>query len=66
MTFSPIDVTCHMYVLHERVNWAKRLLERRSSLNEIALSLGFGSQSYFTQVFRKTTGTTPKRYQREH
>jgi AraC family transcriptional regulator len=61
-----LGVTPHTYVLRERVIRAKWLLmKRHDSISEIALSLGFGSQSYFTQVFRKVTGTTPKRYQRE-
>jgi AraC-like DNA-binding protein len=62
-----LGVTPHAYVLQARVDRAKRLLASPlSSISEVALSLGFGSQSYFTQVFRQVTGTTPKHYQREH
>ena len=32
------------------------------SIAEVALSCGFQSPSYFTYVFRKTTGLTPKEY----
>lgn len=61
---STFGVSPHQYVMRER---AKRLLvERKTPISEIALSLGFGNQSSFTQTFRRTTGTTPKRYQREH
>jgi AraC family transcriptional regulator len=57
----------HHYVICERVNESQRLLAtRRMSVIEIAMSLGFATQSHFTEVFRKATGTTPKHYQQEH
>lgn len=60
-------VSPHQYVIRERVRRAKWLLvERKTPISEIALSLGFGNQSYFTQIFRRTTGITPRRYRREH
>ena len=33
---------------------------------EIATILCFPNQSYFTNVFRKKTGMTPKKYQQKH
>jgi AraC family transcriptional regulator len=42
------------------------LLDRRRSINEVALSCGFSSQSHFTRVFREHTGTTPWAYRRLH
>jgi AraC-like DNA-binding protein len=30
---------------------------------ELAMALGFSSQSHFTQVFRRFVGATPRRYQ---
>lgn len=60
-------VSPHRYVMRERVQRAKWLLaEQKTPISEIALSLGFGNQSYFTQIFHRTTGITPRRYQREH
>jgi AraC-like DNA-binding protein len=35
------------------------------SVAEVALTLGFASQSHFTASFHRATGTTPKRYQQE-
>lgn len=35
------------------------------SLSEIALTLGFSSQSHFTQAFRRQTGLTPGAYRRQ-
>jgi AraC family transcriptional regulator len=59
-----LGVSPHHYVLHERIHEAQRLLAAgRMSICEVAISLGFSDQSHFSQVFRKMTGTTPKRYQ---
>jgi AraC family transcriptional regulator len=60
-----IGVAPHQWVVRTRVREARRLLRVRSmSVAEVALSLGFSNQSHFTAVFRRLTGTTPKRYQR--
>src|SRR5436190_1278980 len=51
------------YVQARRVSRAKKLLaNRRVSLAEIALAVGFCSQSHFTNVFRQATGLTPREY----
>lgn len=56
--FSP-----HHYVTLARIEWAKRRLqERKLSLAEISMTLGFSGQSHFTTVFHKVTGDTPKTY----
>jgi AraC family transcriptional regulator len=63
MTFG---VPPHRYVITERVNEAKALLAtKRLAIVEIAETLGFADQSHLTNVFRKVTGLSPKRYQRE-
>jgi AraC family transcriptional regulator len=60
-----IGVTPHQYVLRERIAESQILLNsRHMSIAEIALSLGFASQSHFSDVFRKMTGRTPKDAQR--
>ncbi len=51
------------YVNKVRVDESKRLLsDTRISILDIALDVGFESQSYFTKVFKKFTGMTPKQY----
>lgn len=53
----------HRYVLRQRVDTAKRLLEdEQASLAEISYVLGFPNQAHFTNTFRKIVGTTPKQY----
>lgn len=51
------------YVTRCRIQSAKRML-RYTALPTSAISarLGFASQSYFCNVFRRETGTTPRRY----
>ena len=52
--------TPHRWVQQRRINEAIRQLKvTPRSIADIALSLGFASQSHFTQVFRQLTGTTP-------
>lgn len=51
------------YVQARRVKRAKQLLaNRKTSLAEIALTVGFCSQSHFTNVFRHATGLTPRQF----
>jgi AraC family transcriptional regulator len=53
----------HRYVLGERIREARRWLERRRPISEVALELGFASQSHFTECFHRVTGVTPRQYQ---
>ncbi len=53
----------HRYVTDRRVQAAKdKLALNHSSLVEIALDTGFGTQANFIRVFRKATGLTPGQY----
>ncbi|HEY0793815.1 MAG TPA: AraC family transcriptional regulator [Chthoniobacterales bacterium] len=57
--------TPYQYVSRRRLEQAMRLLSnRRLGLAEIALRLGFASQSHFTAVFRRATALTPSAYRR--
>lgn len=59
---SPIE-----YQSQKRISKAKELLTNTDhKMDEIANNLGFNSQSYFNQVFKKKTGLTPSQYRREH
>ncbi|QDL06899.1 AraC family transcriptional regulator [Brasilonema octagenarum UFV-E1] len=56
--FSP-----HQYLIDCRIKRAKQLLrEQKLSIVEICQQVGYQSQSYFTKVFRKHTGITPKKF----
>jgi AraC family transcriptional regulator len=54
-----LDMTPHNFVLSRRIRRAEALLESDVSLSEIALAVGFASQSHFTEAFRRRTGRTP-------
>ncbi|MGJ5078974.1 helix-turn-helix domain-containing protein [Bradyrhizobium sp. HKCCYLS3013] len=57
--------TPHRFVVEQRVLAARRLLSTSDlPIVEIALSLGFSSQSHFGAVFRAVTGESPARYRR--
>ena len=56
--------TISNYIRDKKIETAKNMiLYSDFSPSEIASILAFPSQSYFTEVFRKTTGVTPRKYQ---
>jgi len=51
------------YLTKVRVEEAKRLLKYTDyPLLDIAIAVGYDSQSYFTQIFKKETGLSPNKY----
>lgn len=55
----------HRYLTERRIERAKELLlDEEKTISEVALEVGFNSQSHFTGSFRAATGTTPLRYRR--
>src|SRR5262245_35396740 len=55
----------HRYLTGRRVERAKSLLaQRKLSVTEIGLDVGFGETSSFTSAFRKVAGETPTDYRR--
>jgi AraC family transcriptional regulator len=56
-------VTPYQFVMRERVEEAKTMLvESKLSSSQIALTIGFSSQSHFVKVFRRFAGVSPKQY----
>lgn len=50
-----------------RVDRAAELLARTDKdLGQVAMAVGFADQSYFTKVFKRHTGSTPRLYRRRH
>lgn len=59
---SPIN-----YVINKRIQEAKNLLSTTGySIRDIASIVGFSSSSYFSQMFKKVTGVSPKNYRLEN
>lgn len=56
-------LTFNEYLNRVRINKAKELLRNRDlRLTDISLMVGYEDQSYFTKVFKRLTGTLPRRY----
>jgi AraC family transcriptional regulator len=51
----------HQYVIQQRVEQAKVMLSKTDlAIADIALQVGFSSQSHLTQQFKRLTGVTPR------
>jgi AraC family transcriptional regulator len=56
-----IGIAPHQYVIQQRVERAKMMLSKTDlAITDIALQVGFSSQSHLTQQFKRLTGMTPK------
>ncbi|MBD2099770.1 AraC family transcriptional regulator [Leptolyngbya sp. FACHB-261] len=54
-------ISPHQYVIQQRVKRAKAMLMKTDlTIADIALQVGFSSQSHLTQQFKRLTGMTPK------
>jgi AraC-like DNA-binding protein len=51
------------FVIRRRIEAAQTLLaEQQAPIGEVAVAVGFRSQSHFTNSFRRVTGVTPSRF----
>ena len=56
-----LKVSPQQYVIQQRVERAKLMLSKTDlAIADIALQVGFSSQSHLTQQFKRLTGMTPK------
>jgi AraC family transcriptional regulator len=56
-----IGTSPHQYVIQQRVEKAKEMLSKTDlAIADIALQVGFSSQSHLTQQLKRVTGMTPK------
>jgi AraC-like DNA-binding protein len=61
------QITISEYILREKVKLAKNLLiYSEYTIENIALYLGFSSQSHFGKVFKKYSGLTPNTYRQRN
>lgn len=61
MGFPPIE-----YLLRIRLREAKLLLAKGARVKEVAQTVGFHSQHYFSRLFRKKTGLSPTEFGLQH
>lgn len=63
---STLNMSFKQYVLNKRIELAKKkIMEEGSSMVTIGNEVGIPNSSYFTQVFKKTTGYLPSEYKKE-
>lgn len=56
-----MGISPHQYVIQQRVERAKTMLSKTDlAIADIALQVGFSSQSHLNQQFKRLTGVTPK------
>jgi AraC family transcriptional regulator len=56
-------ISPHHYVIERRISRARDLLLRKEkTISEIAVAVGFSSQSHLTVNFRRTMGLTPRKF----
>lgn len=58
-------VSVHVFIRNQRIRCAAQLLQQGTRINEVAYSVGFSSQSYFTRCFSAFYGKSPRTYQSE-
>lgn len=62
-----MDITFTKYITNVRIEKSKQLLKHTNyPLADISAMVGFEEQSYFTRVFRTTTGISPGKYRESY
>ena len=60
-------ISFHHYLNNVRVTKAKELIRTTNlRLTDISQMVGYDDQSYFTKVFKRTTGVTPGEYSKKN
>ena len=60
------NYTISHYITNLRIGYAKRLLSSSNkSISEISSIVGYSEPNYFTNIFRKETGMSPKTYRKQ-
>lgn len=55
------------YITDERIKLAKEILVRTDyQISQVADSVGYGNYSYFTKIFRRSEGVSPRQYRQMH
>ena len=59
-----LSMTLNDYLLHYRITRAKEIMEHQKvKVSKIHEMVGFRSSQYFSSVFKKLEGVSPKEYQ---
>ncbi len=60
-----LGTTPHAYLIRIRIERAQDILQRSSSLAEVAALFGFADQAHFTRLFKRLVGMTPGEYSKQ-
>jgi AraC-like DNA-binding protein len=62
-----VGITVSEYIQQTKIDEVKKLLAySKTPISEICSLLNFNDQSYFTKVFKKVVGITPKQYRERY
>ncbi|SFD32090.1 ATP-binding protein [Pseudoalteromonas denitrificans] len=61
-----LDMSPNNYIKEFRLGKAKERLLNGEQIGQVALTVGFTSQTYFGRCFKERFSCTPKQYQKEH
>lgn len=66
--FEEVGKTPHEYLSNLRLSTAKKLLIQESfiSIGDVAEKCGYNDSFYFSKIFRKTFGISPREYRKKH
>ena len=60
---SEVGISPIKYVLEQKMKMAKNLLaDKNISVSDVAFQLGFQDQYYFSRLFKKYEGVSPKKF----
>lgn len=57
-----VGVSPYQFVLHLKIEYAKRLIKQKTSIGEIAYTLGFTDSAHFCNAFKKITRQSPMQF----
>jgi AraC family transcriptional regulator len=57
-----VGVSPYQFVLHLKIEYAKRLIKQKLAVGDIAYSLGFTDSAHFCNAFKKITGQSPLQF----
>ncbi len=66
LSISNYGVSIAKYILTERIKKAKELISDGMSIEKCAELIGFSSSNYFSKVFRRECGMSPREYIKKH
>lgn len=62
-----LNMTVIDYIMHQRISLAKELLgDENLTITAVATRTGHNDYSYFTKIFKRITGMTPREYRKEN